>query len=216
MKTSKSGGRADVAASGYDNVRDAVPRDELLHLVVEAGEVDAGEQVLSRTQEHGRDREVQLVDQSSLQILADDRHTATEPDVPRAGGIGGLPQRVIDIADEAELRAAFHGNRLARVTREHEHGDVIGRLVAPPPLPLVVGPLPAHRSEHVATEDPGADVAEAALHELVVDARRALGPLVATHLPECAGREHPFMQRLTSGAERFFAALPRPRAVTVY
>src|SRR5262249_30764751 len=129
---------------------------------------------------------------------------------------GGLLQGLVEITDEAELRAALHGNRLARMMRKHEHGDVIGRVVTPPPLPLVVGPRPAHRPEHVAAEDPGADVLEAAPHEFVVDAGRALGRLVATHLPKCAGREHPFMQRLTPDAERFFAALPRPRAIAIY
>mgnify|MGYP003346669878 CR=1 FL=1 len=46
--------------------------------------------------------------------------------------------------------------------REHEHRHMIGRLVAPPALPTVVGPRSAHGTEHVAAENPGADILEAA------------------------------------------------------
>jgi hypothetical protein len=36
------------------------------------------------------------------------------------------------------------------VVREHEHGRMIGRLLAPPPAPFLV-PLAADRTEHVLT-----------------------------------------------------------------
>ncbi|WP_306667921.1 4-hydroxythreonine-4-phosphate dehydrogenase PdxA, partial [Klebsiella pneumoniae] len=48
---------------------------------------------------------------------------------------------------------------------QHEDRHVIGRGVAPPALPRIVGPGAAHRAEHVAAEDPGADIVEAARGE---------------------------------------------------
>src|SRR5262249_4362714 len=58
-----------------------------------------------------------------------------------------------------------------------EHRSVIGRLVAPPPLPGLVAPGPANGAKHVAAQDPGAHAGKAAGREFVVDAGGALaGP----------------------------------------
>jgi hypothetical protein len=73
--------------------------------------------------------------------------------------------------------------------REHERGHVIRRLLAPPAAPALVRPRPAHRPEHVAAEDPGADVLEAARGDVVVDA--ALATLAVVHALPGAGAEEP-------------------------
>jgi hypothetical protein len=51
----------------------------------------------------------------------------------------------------------------------------------------VVGPRPAHRTEHVAPHDPRADVVEAFLGEAIVDA--ALAAVLAQHRVEHPRRE---------------------------
>jgi hypothetical protein len=59
---------------------------------------------------------------------------------------------------------------LIGVVGEHEDIRVIRRFVAPPAFPWVVRPVATNRSEHVAAEDPCADVGEAASCKIVVDA----------------------------------------------
>src|SRR5262245_10407718 len=61
--------------------------------------------------------------------------------------------------------------------REHEHRAVVHRLLAPPAPPAFIGPGAAHRPEHVASENPRADVGHGFLGHGVVDAGfTALGP----------------------------------------
>src|SRR5207244_1028458 len=81
----------------------------------------------------------------------------------------------------------------------------IRRVRAPPSLPVRIGPRTAHRSEHVPTHDPGANLAESARGEIVVGSRGAA--LVAEHLPKRAGRERPVVQRHPAGAKRALEAL---------
>src|SRR5882724_11838471 len=90
---------------------------------------------------------------------------------------------------------------------------VIGRVVAPPPLPGVVGPGSSDRPEHVAAHDPRSDVVEPARRKLVIDARRAA--LVSEHLSKRTGGECPFVQRDAAGAERIVEVLVRASAVAV-
>ena len=82
----------------------------------------------------------------------------------------------------------------------YEHRCVKRRVVAPPAPPTIVTPRTANRAEHVAAHDPGADPRKGACDEVVVDARRAID-LVAMLLSKAAGRNLPFMQRLTAYAE---------------
>jgi hypothetical protein len=83
---------------------------------------------------------------------------------------------------------------------------------------LIVRPGSAHRSEHVAAHDPGAEILERACREVVVDAGRpAISPL---DLPlEGAGWKEPLVQLFAAAAERLVAALsgpaPKPSADTV-
>ena len=54
--------------------------------------------------------------------------------------------------------------------REHEHLAIIGRGIAPPAFPAVVSPVAADGAEHVAAENPCADILETAFGHVVVDA----------------------------------------------
>src|SRR5262249_54211781 len=132
-----------------------------------------------------------------------------------AGGRGGRAlQRPLDtVGDEVEGRAALHLERRPRMVGEDEDRTVIGRRVAPPALPALVGPGPAHRPEHVAAQDPGPDIGEAALRERVVDAGRAA--LLARHRVKGAGREEPAEQSGPAHPERVLQSLVRPGAVAV-
>src|SRR4030095_10411935 len=96
---------------------------------------------------------------------------------------------------------------------QHEHGGVIGRLVAPPALPAVVGPGASDRPEHVAPHDPCSDVGEPARRKVVVDANRAT--VTSKHLSERTGGEGPFVQGEAADAQRIIEALVGASAVAV-
>src|SRR6185295_3776113 len=142
-----------------------------------------------------------------LQILADgggsaaDAHILTSSDRPR------LIQRRLDpLGDEMEDGAAFHLQRRARMVRQDKDRHMVRWIGAPPALPLIVRPGSAHRSEHVAAHDPGAEILERVCREVVVDAGR---PAVSTqNVPlEDAGWNEPLVQLFAATAERLVTAL---------
>src|SRR5204862_5647049 len=83
-----------------------------------------------------------------------------------------------------------------------------------PAFPLIVRPGSAHRSEHVAAHDPGAEILERACGEVVVDAGR---PAVSPQdLPlEGAGWKEPLVQLFAAAAQRLVTALVRAGAEAV-
>ena len=111
---------------------------------------------------------------------------AADLDVVFSRGGPRFVERAMDAVDEDELCAAFHLHGRAAVVRENEDGHVVGWVLAPPTLPAFVRPGPAHRSEHVAPQDPRADVGLAACGEVVVYARGATLLAVGT-LPTSRG-----------------------------
>src|SRR5262245_28332712 len=114
---------------------------------------------------------------------------------------------------EPEFRSALHRERRTRVMRQNEDGRVIRRLLSPPPLPAVVRPGTSNRTEHVSSEDPGADAGEAPRRHLVVGARFA--PLAPVHpLPGLRAKE-PVEQLLAADAQRMLEILVRARAESV-
>src|SRR5688572_6753217 len=157
--------------------------------------------MLARSEENRRNREMHFIHESGLEVLANGLHPASDPNVFRAGCFPGSSQGFLDpFGDEVEGRATRHLDRLARVMRQHEDRYVIRRAFAPPALPILVGPLAADRSEHVAAEDPGAEVLDAAPGVVVIDAGRAVLP--AVHGLEGSRRNEPAMERLAADAER--------------
>src|SRR5688500_16077620 len=167
--------------------------------------------MLSGAQQEGGDRNVHLVEQPSLEILADDRDTAEKPNVLATSRVPRALQSIVDpIGCEVEDGAAFHLDGGSRVMREHERGSVVGRVLPPPSAPGFVGPGPAHRAEHVAAHDPRADVCKAQRSEVLVNAgAAALGALVAL---ESASVDQPVMQVFSADAERGLACLVGTRS----
>src|SRR5262245_8540166 len=98
--------------------------------------------------------------------------------------------------------------------RQHEDLAMIGRLLTPPAFPAIVRPWPAHRAEHVAAQNPGADVRKAARGEIIVRAGRAV-VLAEKPLLQCPRRKHPFMQRHAADTERVVDTLIGPRAIAI-
>ena len=96
---------------------------------------------------------------------------------------------------------------------EDEDVAVVGRVGAPPPVPRLVRPWPAHRAEHVPAEDPPADVIEAGGDEVVVEAR--LAPIGAGHLRAGPGRKDPVVQVGSAPAQGVLQVLARSRHVAV-
>src|SRR6185437_5622556 len=90
----------------------------------------------------------------------------------------------------------------------------IWRRVTPPTAPALVAPAAAHRAEHVAAEDPRADVFKTPLGKAVVDAFFAAGP--ALHLAKEARGKRPLVQRHPAFAHRVLQALVRPCAEAVH
>ena len=70
----------------------------------------------------------------------------------------------------------------------------------------MVRPGPAHRPEHVAAHDPGAEVLERAFREVVVGAGRPPVPPLDVLL-EGAGRNEPLVQLFAAAAQRVVEAL---------
>jgi hypothetical protein len=73
----------------------------------EALGVDALEEPDARAEQHGRERDRELVDEAGAQVLLDRLGAARDADVAVAGDRAGAPQRALDaVADEVEGGAA--------------------------------------------------------------------------------------------------------------
>ena len=141
----------------------------------------------------GHHRDVHEVDQVRGQELAEARGSAADADVQATcgllcyfEGLGGAG------VDEVEGGAALHGDGGPGVMGEHEHRGVEGRLIAPPALPLIVGPRAALRAELVAPHDLRADPRRPVARDFVVHAGAAPG--LAVYVPGGTGGEEPFQQ----------------------
>src|ERR1700683_2942787 len=125
---------------------------------------------------------MQFVNQARAQIVPDRTNPTSKADVAATrGGRCFLQCGVNAFRDKPKLRTALHPERRSRIMRQHEDGRVVRRLLPPPALPAVIRPRPSDRTEHVASENPGPDSAEAFLRNCVVDARLAIR--MAVHLP---------------------------------
>jgi hypothetical protein len=90
---------------------------------------------------------------------------------------------------------------------------VIRRACAPPALPALVRPGPAHRAEHIAAEYPCADILEASRREFVVHA--GLATVLTEHLLEGAGFESPLVQIHSVQTKRVLQTLVEPGAIAI-
>src|SRR5262249_28053328 len=138
--------------------------------------------------------------QSFGQVLPNGGGPATDPHIlPASGALRLLERRADAVGHEVEHRAPFHYQGRPRVMGEHEDRRVIGRVLTPPAAPALVGPGSAHGAEHVAAEDVGTEVLEAAQREVVIDP--GFPALQALHLPPDPGGEEPRHQLRTADAK---------------
>src|ERR1700683_808127 len=83
--------------------------------------------------------------------------------------------------------------------RQDEDRRVIGRLIAPPAFPAMVRPGAADGAEHVSAQNPGAEVLEALLGDLIVGSGFSTG--LAVHGAKRSRGEEPIHQLGPSDAE---------------
>src|SRR3954447_7168317 len=99
------------------------------------------------------------------------------------------------------------------MVRQHEDRVLEGRVVAPPALPVLVGPGAAKGAEHVAAHDRGAHALEGPGRVAVVQPRAA--PLAADHGLEGAGGKEPVHDLDGVLAEGFGLALLKTGPETI-
>jgi len=151
--------------------------------VTESRKIDTLEQSLTRAKKDWRHRDVHFVDQALAQILLNDIDSATQTYVFSSRGFTGPGQRSSNaIRHEMEGGSAFHDQRRTCMVGQHENGDLIHGVFAPPSAPALVRPGSANGAEHVSTQDPRADVPEASSGVVVIDATSRSG-FPAKHRP---------------------------------
>src|SRR3989440_13077651 len=169
---------------------------------------------LTTAEQDRRDRDMHLVDEPRLEILAHRGRSAADLDIEPARGLPGATERFLNSAgDEMKDGPAFHCDRLARVVHQHEYRHVIRRVLAPPAAPPVVGPRPAHGAEHVSAHDIRTDAFPEALGKIVVGARRPAR--FAVYLAKRARANVPAVQLFTTYAEWVLQSLAGAGAVPV-
>lgn len=188
---------------------------ELGACISQGPQVDALEQRLAAAEQHRRDGNVQFVDQAFAKVLPDRGRAAADAHILSGRRHPCALERLVDASShEVKGRAAFHDQRCACVVGEHEDRNMVGRAVAPPAFPLVVGPVSTDGAEHVAAQDPGTHVAKAACGEIIVHAARAV--VLAEQRPlERACRKQPLVKIGTAHPKRMLQVLIGARSVSV-
>jgi hypothetical protein len=191
------------------------PACHVLHtFVAQRTRIDSIQQMFPRTKQDGRDDQVQLIDECSLQILPDRGYATTQSDVLAiCGGPRLLKRGFNTVGDEPEFRTAFHPEWCSRVMSQHEDGCVIRRFITPPASPTVIWPWTTDGAEHVSSKNPGADPVEALRRKIIVYA--CLAAFIAVHPLEGTRVEEPVKQLRTADSERVLKILARPSTVSV-
>jgi hypothetical protein len=182
--------------------------------VAERWQVDPGEHRFAPPEHDRGQSEMQLVDQPGAKILTYRLDAATDLHVAALRGELRLLQRRLDtVGHEDEGGAAFHFDWIARMVRQHEGRRVIGRIVAPPALPILVRAGTADRPEHIAAKDERAEPVHRTMCVGLIDAVRAA--VLTGHCPEHTRTEHPLVQFQPALAERIFKTLLKPCSESV-
>src|SRR2546423_12880444 len=109
--------------------------------IAQRRQIDPRKQMLTSAEQDWRDRDVQLVDESRLEILPHRGHSSADLDIKVTRGLPRALQRFLNPAgDEMKDGPAFHCDRLLAVPRQYEHRRMIGWVLPPPPPPLVLRP----------------------------------------------------------------------------
>src|SRR5689334_1098961 len=95
--------------------------------IAELRRVDAGEKMFSGAEQHRRNGQVHLVNQSGTQILPYRRDSAAQADISVAGRVSRAFKRFVDaVGDEMKCGAAAHGERRTRMVGKYEYRDMVG------------------------------------------------------------------------------------------
>src|SRR4051812_7399462 len=157
---------------------------------------------------------MQLVDQTGAQILSNGCYAAAKADIQSARCSGRLLERCLNASgNKAKLGASGHSERRAWIMRQHEDRRVIGRLIAPPAFPALVRPRATNWAEHVAPQDPGANLGEALLRHCVVNSCLAIA--ITVQSLKCSCGEKPLHQFGSPDAERILEILVRSGTVAI-
>src|SRR5213083_2878370 len=125
----------------YD-VRRGRRRHMLGARIAQRRQVDPRKERLTTAEQDRRDRDMHLVDEPRLEILAHRGRPAADLDIEPSRGLPGATERFLNSAgDEMKDGPALHRDRFACVVRQHEHRHVIRRVLAPPAVPPVVPPV---------------------------------------------------------------------------
>jgi hypothetical protein len=150
--------------------------------------IETGKQLLAGSEQDWNNNHVHLIDKASAKVLLNCRDTTAEPNIFSTSRFSGSHQCGLDaVRDEMKGRATCHRDRLARVMAEHKDRHVKGGIVAPPTFPIVVGPFSSDRPEHIAADDPCADIRKAARCKSVVHV--GCSPFASVHFLERSGCE---------------------------
>ena len=85
-------------------------------LITQRQRINTGKEVFTGAKEDRPDRDMQLVDESGLEVLPDRRDTTADLNILAVGCLGCALQRGMDsVCVEVKGRAALHGDGLPRV-----------------------------------------------------------------------------------------------------
>ena len=189
-------------------------------LVLDAGiaqgrKIYTFEESLAAAEQDWRYGDVHLVDKALAKILLDDIDSAPNANIFASGRFpGALKGDNSTFSYKVKGRSAVHNKRWARVVSQHEHGDVIHGVLAPPAPPAFVWPWTTNWSEHTPAEDPCADVLETPSSKLIVDARFSAIATKQLLLKGSSG-QRPTMKRSAANAQWIVNVLVWASAETV-
>src|SRR5438132_8037029 len=155
-------------------MRGLLRRYEFNAFVSQSPQGNPFEQRFPPAEQDRRDSNVQFINEALTKILLDCVRPTADPHVHSGSGLACTVERLANASCyEVERRVAFHLDGRARVMSQDESWNVIRWVVPPPAFPVHVAPGTANRSEHVSSENPGANILEAPRSEVVIDPRCA-------------------------------------------
>src|SRR5580693_2405933 len=92
--------------------------------------------------------------------------------------------------------------------REHKHGRMVRRILAPPAFPGIVFPRTTNRPKHIPAQYPGAHILERLSRKIVVDARSSAA--LTVHLLKYLGVKKPVVELGPANAQGILQVLPWP------
>src|SRR5215212_3278348 len=157
-------------------MHDPAGRGDGLDLVVLLDALQSVPEPCASAEQERNHHDVQVVDESGRQEVADHGRTPADAYVLAARSLAGRLERLgRRSVDEVERRAALHPNRRTRVMGEDDDWCVEWRVGTPPAVPRRVL-VPSGVAEFSCTHDLDANPRTVLLGERVVDATAPAGP----------------------------------------